>query len=135
MIVNYDKEIDMVYISKQINDRWVQIGFTHDEVNQIVDVSRAGWRIMNQRFKLVETPPDKNGFVIIAIKPDEHGEFDSREDAMEYLHTHHGKVPGDKTRMMMAKCHNCGVELIAPYDGQPYWCTECSYEDDLKRKQ
>jgi DNA-directed RNA polymerase subunit RPC12/RpoP len=34
--------------------------------------------------------------------------------------------------MTLAKCHTCGRELIAPYDGMPYWCTECSYEDDLK---
>lgn len=34
--------------------------------------------------------------------------------------------------MPLAKCHKCGATLIAPYDGKPYWCTECSYEDDLK---
>jgi hypothetical protein len=32
--------------------------------------------------------------------------------------------------MTLAKCHKCGVELIAPYDGQPYWCTECSIEEE-----
>ena len=32
--------------------------------------------------------------------------------------------------MTVAKCHKCGVELIAPYDGQPYWCTECSIEEE-----
>jgi DNA-directed RNA polymerase subunit RPC12/RpoP len=37
--------------------------------------------------------------------------------------------------MTMAKCHKCGREVTAPYDGQPYWCTACSYEDDLKEKQ
>jgi hypothetical protein len=47
---------------------------------------------MKQRFKIIETTPDKNGFVIIAIKEDEHGKFESREDALEYLHKHHGKV-------------------------------------------
>jgi len=34
----------------------------------------------------------------------------------------------------LAKCHSCGIELIAPYDGQPYWCTECSYEEELKER-
>ena len=47
---------------------------------------------MKHRFKIVETPPDKNGFVIIAIKEDDHGKFESREDALEYLRNHHGKV-------------------------------------------
>jgi ubiquitin len=35
MIVEYDKEIDMVYVSKKIENRWVQVGFTRDEVEQI----------------------------------------------------------------------------------------------------
>jgi hypothetical protein len=35
MIVDYDKELDVVYISKKINDRWIQVGFTSDEVDQI----------------------------------------------------------------------------------------------------
>jgi hypothetical protein len=35
MIVNYDKETDMVYISKRINNRWVQVGLNRDEVHQI----------------------------------------------------------------------------------------------------
>jgi DNA-directed RNA polymerase subunit RPC12/RpoP len=34
--------------------------------------------------------------------------------------------------MVLAKCKKCGATLIAPYDGNPYWCTECSYEDELK---
>lgn len=33
---------------------------------------------------------------------------------------------------MLAKCAKCGVELIVPHDGQPYWCTECSIEEELK---
>lgn len=41
MIVNYDKEIDMVYISKKVGNRWVQVGFTKDEVKQIVSVKAA----------------------------------------------------------------------------------------------
>lgn len=36
MIVDYDKEKDMVYISKQINTLWIQVGLNRDEVNQIV---------------------------------------------------------------------------------------------------
>jgi len=35
MIVEYDKELDVVYISKKIGDRWIQVGFTRDEVDQI----------------------------------------------------------------------------------------------------
>jgi len=40
MIVDYDKELDVVYISKKINDRWIndrwiQVSFTSDEVDQI----------------------------------------------------------------------------------------------------
>jgi hypothetical protein len=38
MIVEYDKELDVVYISKKINDRWIQVGFTSDEVDQINNV-------------------------------------------------------------------------------------------------
>jgi hypothetical protein len=30
----------------------------------------------------------------------------------------------------LAKCEGCGVTLISPYDGQPYWCQECSMERD-----
>ena len=44
MIVNYDKELDMVYISKLVfkgsdpsKDRWAQVGFTRDEVKQIIE--------------------------------------------------------------------------------------------------
>jgi len=37
MIVEYDKEIDMTYISKWIDNRWIQVGFTRDEVNQIIN--------------------------------------------------------------------------------------------------
>jgi DNA-directed RNA polymerase subunit M/transcription elongation factor TFIIS len=33
----------------------------------------------------------------------------------------------------MSKCEKCGALLIAPYDGKPYWCTECSYEEELKK--
>jgi DNA-directed RNA polymerase subunit RPC12/RpoP len=33
-----------------------------------------------------------------------------------------------------ARCYDCGVELIAPADGRPYWCTACSYEHDLKER-
>lgn len=32
--------------------------------------------------------------------------------------------------MTLAKCHECGVELIAPFDGQSYWCTECSQKEE-----
>jgi len=38
MIVDYDKELDVVYISKKIGDRWIQVGFTSDEVDQINNV-------------------------------------------------------------------------------------------------
>ena len=37
--------------------------------------------------------------------------------------------------MTTAKCHDCGAELIAPYDGKPYWCIECSYKYDMKKQQ
>jgi len=40
MIVEYDKEIDMTYISKKIGNMWIQVGFTRDEVEQIVNVGR-----------------------------------------------------------------------------------------------
>lgn len=33
----------------------------------------------------------------------------------------------------LAKCATCGATLIAPDDGQPRWCTECSYKDDQKK--
>ena len=32
----------------------------------------------------------------------------------------------------LAKCHKCGATLIALDDGQPYWCTHCSWEEDHK---
>ena len=35
---------------------------------------------------------------------------------------------------VLAKCHSCGKELIAPYDGHPYWCVECSYEEELRER-
>jgi len=50
---------------------------------------------MNQRFKIVKTKPDKNGAVIIAIKADEHGEFTSRGEALEFLHNQSNKKEGD----------------------------------------
>lgn len=40
MIVEYDKEIDVVYIAKKIDDRWIQVGFTRDEVDQIINAGR-----------------------------------------------------------------------------------------------
>lgn len=37
MIVAYNKETDTTYISKEMPDgRWIQVGFTEDEVRQIV---------------------------------------------------------------------------------------------------
>jgi transposase len=33
-----------------------------------------------------------------------------------------------------AICSCCGATLIAPVDSQPYWCTECSYEDDRQHE-
>jgi len=37
--------------------------------------------------------------------------------------------------MTLAKCAGCGAELIAPEDGQPYWCTECSQAADEKERE
>jgi tRNA(Ile2) C34 agmatinyltransferase TiaS len=37
--------------------------------------------------------------------------------------------------MTLAKCAKCGVTLIAPDDGYPYWCTKCSYEYDERVRQ
>jgi hypothetical protein len=34
----------------------------------------------------------------------------------------------------LAKCAGCGETLIAPDDGEPWYCTECSYEKDLKAR-
>ena len=33
-----------------------------------------------------------------------------------------------------AVCYKCGVELIAPADGQPYWCIKCSNDDALDNR-
>jgi hypothetical protein len=27
---------------------------------------------------------------------------------------------------VIATCETCGAQLIAPYDGKPYWCIACS---------
>lgn len=38
MIIEYDPEVDMVYISKKVDvkpDRWAQVGFTRKEVHDI----------------------------------------------------------------------------------------------------
>ena len=38
MIIEYDPEVDMVYISKRVDvkpDRWIQVGFTRKEVHDI----------------------------------------------------------------------------------------------------
>jgi hypothetical protein len=43
------------------------------------------------RFKIVESVPDKNGFIILAIKPDQDGEFNSRSEALESLYIRQGK--------------------------------------------
>lgn len=33
-----------------------------------------------------------------------------------------------------AVCYDCGEDLIAPADGQPYWCISCSMkQDEIKR--
>lgn len=47
MIVDYDKDNDMTYISKEINGRWIQLGLTADEVKQITDASRKKRDISN----------------------------------------------------------------------------------------
>jgi len=45
MIVKYDKEIDTVYISKNMgNDRWMQLGLTWDERKQIASASTDNLR-------------------------------------------------------------------------------------------
>jgi len=35
----------------------------------------------------------------------------------------------------LAKCEDCGDTLIAPYDGNPYWCIACSQKQDRKREE
>ncbi len=35
-----------------------------------------------------------------------------------------GEYPG------LARCTGCGATLIAPADGKPYWCIECSQKQD-----
>ena len=35
----------------------------------------------------------------------------------------------------VARCKTCGEQLIAPYDGQPYQCTECSHREDERRSR
>jgi len=30
----------------------------------------------------------------------------------------------------LARCAGCGSTLIAPADGKPYWCIECSQKQD-----
>ena len=40
----------------------------------------------DMKFKIVESVPDKNGVIIIAIKEDENGSFNSREEALDFLH-------------------------------------------------
>ena len=34
----------------------------------------------------------------------------------------------------LAICYDCGAELIAPADGKPYWCTNCSHEAELRKQ-
>lgn len=34
-----------------------------------------------------------------------------------------------------AVCYDCGEELIAPADGQPYFCIECSQNRDYERRR
>ena len=41
-----------------------------------------------QRYKIVESLPDKNGIIIIAIKPDKFGLFYSRNEALQSLYPH-----------------------------------------------
>jgi len=49
MIVDYDRDLDMVYISKLVErgcdpskDRWAQVGFTRAEVKQITEALPHG---------------------------------------------------------------------------------------------
>jgi len=35
----------------------------------------------------------------------------------------------------LSRCANCNATLIAPDDGQPRWCTICSYEEELRSQQ
>jgi DNA-directed RNA polymerase subunit RPC12/RpoP len=37
--------------------------------------------------------------------------------------------------MTLAKCAKCGETLIVSDDGMPFWCTECSYEEEYQRNQ
>lgn len=41
MIVEYEKERDMIFISKSVDGKWVQLGFTQDEVRKIFDASHS----------------------------------------------------------------------------------------------
>jgi ribosomal protein S27E len=34
----------------------------------------------------------------------------------------------------LAKCADCGATLIAPDDGKPYWCIECSQKREERRR-
>jgi hypothetical protein len=46
MIVEYDKETSMIYLSKKIGDRWIQVGLTNDEFDQIVEARRKNTRLI-----------------------------------------------------------------------------------------
>jgi len=49
----------------------------------------------------------------------------------------HTVVEGDsaKKKSGLAHCAGCGAELIAPYDGMPYWCIECSQEEERRNRK
>lgn len=36
MIVEYEKERDMIFVSKQVDDKWIQVGFTRREMDELV---------------------------------------------------------------------------------------------------
>ena len=68
------------------------------------------------------------------------GEYHQDRVIAGFYYYLHPEEVGDRSKgwLMMARdrglarCAGCGAELIAPEDGKPYWCIECSQEMDRK---
>jgi hypothetical protein len=84
------------------------------------------------RYKIVESVPDKDGFIIIAIKPDEYGLFKSRDEALDAIHALYSSRPAtsaekvlDIKRFFLGKiAQRIRHEFTQDGDNEYYLCAE-----------
>lgn len=52
------------------------------------------------RYKIIESAPDRNGIIIIAIKPDVNGKYTSRDEALDGIRASHSSTKSSAGKVL-----------------------------------